>query len=98
MRDYIGIRQRTSYKDMKITYHGGFRMADRKEITNIDEKKRAAYSARYKGEFITRGMCMSRGWSLNIRSGRLYSFCEGNIFVFGGKHNRTLITVIPIAV
>lgn len=97
MKDYIGMRQRTSYKDMRITYHGGFRMADRKEITRIEDKKRIAYTARYKGEVVTRGMCMKNRWSLNIRHDRLYTLYQNNVFVFGGKNKRTLITVISLA-
>ena len=97
MKDMVGIRQRVSYKDMRITWHGGFRMAERKEITRTDEKKRIAYSARYKGEVVTREMCRGNRWHLKVHSSKLYMVYQQNIFVFGGKGKRTLLTVIPLA-
>lgn len=83
-------------KDMKITYHGSFRFATRKDITNIEDKRRVAYRARYEGKRIGKDDCMRNGWSLHIQSSRLYTFYQGNIFVYAGKNRRTLVTVIPI--
>ena len=92
------VRGKTSYKDIKITYHGGFRFASRKNITNIEDKRRIAYKARYDGERITIGDCMREGWGLRLQRSKLYMFYEGNIFVYAGKNRRTLVTVIPVAV
>ena len=39
-----------SMKDMKITYHGQFRLAERESVTTKIDRQRVAYNARYKGE------------------------------------------------
>lgn len=86
-----------SMKDMKITYHGQFRLAEREDITTKTDRQRVAFNARYKGEKLTRGECMKRGWSLCMHSSKLYMVYENCVFVFVGKNRRTLATVIQMA-
>ena len=88
---------RPSYKDMKITFHGQFRLAGRKSITTQDERRRVAFAARYKGERLSPAYCKKMGWGLNMHSAKLYMVYEGCVFVFVGKARRTLATVIPVA-
>lgn len=85
-----------SARDMKITYHGQFRLAEREDITTKADRQRLAFNARYKGEKLTRGECMRRGWSLHIHSSKLYMVYKNCVFVFVGKNRRTLATVIPM--
>ena len=85
-----------SIKDMRITYHGQFRLAERRDITTKAERQRVAFDARYKGEKLTRGECMKRGWSLCIHSSKLYMLYKNCVFVFVGKNRKTLATVIPM--
>jgi hypothetical protein len=93
----VPMRKNASIRDMKITYHGQFRMAERENITTKTERQQIAYNARYKGEKLTSGECMKRGWSLNIHSSKLYMIYKDCVFVFVGKNRRTLATVIPMA-
>ena len=90
-------KNKISSKEMKITYHGQFRMSTRNNISTIAEKRRIAYKARYEGESIGAAECKQNGWKLSINPHRLYKFYDGNIFVFVGKNRRTLATIINVA-
>lgn len=96
-KEMIAMANNISARDMKITYHGQFRLAEREDITTKADRQRLAFNARYKGEKLTRGECMRRGWSLHIHSSKLYMVYKNCVFVFVGKNRRTLATVIPMA-
>lgn len=103
-------KPRFSHKDINVTSHAMLRAEERLQLTNKKELKKIASNARYKGvniSLIRKDTYMQFGLSYNEyvfikgrfsqvnNSTNIYLY-QGNLFIFCGKGNRTLKTVINL--
>lgn len=101
-----------SYKNFKLTSHSIQRAYERLNITSKDEIKKLAYQAKYKGinlngvginNYKDLGLSyeeltnFKRKFRCYTNSNNIYLY-KGNVYVFGGKPNINLITIIPLKI